>query len=279
MKRILLAAILFCASGCGDDSPTGPKAGDLLTAELPGGAEMELVWIEPGTFMMGSPQNEIDQLNTDGDTDWYSREGPQHEVTISRGFWLGEYELTQGQWKSTMGTTPWLDGDYVQSNANHPAVGLLWDEVQSFIDKLNEASGEEIYRLPTEAEWEYACRAGTETRWSFGNGESRLGDFAWYADNPLAGEERYAHAVGRKLPNPWGLYDMHGNVFELCRDWYGDYASEAQTDPVGPATGSFRVFRGGAFDNFGQAVRSAFRFSIPLYDREKYFGARLLRTR
>jgi len=239
------------------------------TFDLPGGATIEMVWIESGIFMMGSPATEPYR-----DDD----EGPQHEVTITKGFWLGKYEITQGQWEAVMGTTPWEGEGAVQKNPNHPAVYISWDDVvQVFIVKLNEAEGTWVYRLPTEAEWEYACRAGTTTLWSFGDDETHLGHYVWYSATALRVGEQYAHAVGTKWPNPWGLHDMHGNVYEWCQDWDGSYSSGAQTDPTGPATGYLRVVRGGDFDHDARYVRSAYRFRDSSTARRSSVGARLLR--
>ena len=141
--------------------PTGEPGshGGELVVSLPGGAEMEFVWISPGTFQMGSPNSEAGRN---------SNEGPVHEVEISQGFYLGKYEITQGQWESVMGETPWSGQSYVQSNSSHPAVYISWEDMRRFAAKLNSEAGEAVYRLPTEAEWEYACRAGTQTQWSFG---------------------------------------------------------------------------------------------------------------
>ena len=240
--------------------PSGQQVGQTQTFSLAGGARIEMVWIAPGSFMMGE-------------------EGSSHRVTLSQGFYLGKYEVTQGEWESVMGTQPWAGKNNVQANPNHPAVYISWDDVQAFIGKLNAAAGENIYRLPTEAEWEYACRAGTSTRWPFGEDESQLGDYAWYKDNAWDAGLEYAQPVGQKKPNPWGLYDMHGNVWEWCQDWYGDYSSNAQTDPMGPAASSIRVRRGGAFNYLAQYTRSANRYyDVPSH---RYFdvGFRLLRTR
>ena|GEM_PF-4388499 len=166
-----------------------------ITVALPGGATMEFVWIDPGTFFMGSAASELG-----------SNEEPQHEVTISQGFYLGKYEMTQGQWEAVMNTTPWSDRGADQSNPNFPAAPLSWHDVLEFAARLNNAAGEAIFRLPTEAEWEYAARAGTTTHWSFGDDEDELGAHAWYWDNTLGIEQPYFREVGSKRPNPWGLH-------------------------------------------------------------------------
>ena len=204
-----------------------------------------------------------------------------HEVEISRGFWLGKYEVTQGEWESVMGTTPWSGRNYVRSNSSHPAVYISWNNVQAFVDKLNVAAGSDVYRLPSEAEWEYACRAGTSTRWSFGDDESELTHYAWYRDNAWNAGERYAHAVGTKRANPWGLYDMHGNVWEWVQDWYSSsyYNSSPRVDPPGPTSGSARVRRGGRFYNSARLVRSAARDGYSPGGRNPYIGVRLVRIR
>ena len=243
-------------------------ANEEITVDLPGGATMEMVWIESGTFTMGSPSSE-----TDRDSD----EGPQHEVTISQGFYLGQYEITQAQWESVMGRNP---STFI--GPNRPVETLSWNEVQAFIHRLNETAGDSLYRLPTEAEWEYAARAGTTTRWSYGDEERQLGDYAWYFSNDKPDGTK---EVGTKLPNPWGLYDMHGNVFEWCQDWYGEnyYDSSPSVDPSGPSTGSFlaqfKVLRGGGFDYLARHVRSADRGGSGPYFRGGLFGVRLLRIK
>ena len=272
MKRKVVAlgltlTIVMALSGAHPGSVCGAseERGKPVTVHLPGGATMEMVWIEPGTFVMGSPEDEPGR---------YGHEGPQHEVTITQGFWLGKYELTQAQWESAMGTRPWAGEDHVREHPNHPAAYISWEDVQAFIAKLNEAEGSEVYRLPTEAEWEYACRAGTTTRWSFGDDESQLGEYAWYKANTWDVGEGYAHAVGTKLPNPWGLYDMHGNVFEWCQDWIGPYSGSPQTDPTGSTSGLRCVQRGGDFHYAAGYVRSALRLSSLPSDRYAAFGAR-----
>ena len=234
------------------------------------GVLMEFVWIKPGVFQMGSSSSESGRS---------SDEGPVHEVEISRGFWLGKYEVTQGQWEAVMGTRPWSGRGYVESDPSHPAVSISWNDVQSFISRLSDAAGDSLYRLPSEAEWEYACRAGSRTRWSFGDDESQLTDYAWYSASAWDVGEEYAHAVGTKWPNAWGLYDMHGNVYEWVEDWYGAdyYDVSPRVDPPGPSSGSYRVGRGGAFDNAAWAVRSADRSGFSPGLRGDDVGVRLLR--
>ena len=248
------------------------RAGVSQTFSLPGGASIDFVWIAPGVFQMGSPDTEAGR---------WEDEGPVHEVEISRGFWLGKYEVTQGEWEAVMGETPWSGWDYVRENPSHPAVYISWHDVQRFIGRLNAAAGDSLYRLPTEAEWEYACRAGTSTRWSFGDYESQLTGYAWYWDNACDVGECYGYAVGQKRPNPWGLYDMHGNVYEWVQDWYDfDYYNRSpRVDPPGPTSGSGRVIRGGGFVNYARYVRSAFRFNRSPDYRNFGIGVRLLRIR
>ena len=256
-------------------NPTLPPGIGLLTgglvASLPGGAEMAFAWIEPGVFQMGSPSSEKGH---------WRDEGPVHEVEISEGFWLGKYEVTQEQWEAVMGTTPWSGKSYALSDPSHPTVYISWDDVQEFIGRLN-AAGSAVYRLPSEAEWEYACRARSTTPWSFGDDERRLTHYAWYNDNAWDVGEEYAHAVGTKLPNAWGLYDMHGNVWEWVQDWYdgGYYNSSPRVDPPGPRSGSNRVVRGGAFTNNARNVRSANRNAYSPGARNVDIGVRLLRIR
>ena len=236
---------------------------------LPGGALMEFVWIPAGTFRMGAPSSEAGSRSDEA----------LHEVEISRGFWLGRYEVTQGQWEAVMGTSPWSGRDHVVSDLSHPAVSISWNAVQRFIGRLNAAAGDSLYRLPSEAEWEYACRAGSRTRWSFGDDESVLGNYAWYWDNAWDVGEEYAHAVGTKWPNAWGLYDMHGNVYEWVQDWYGSdyYDVSPRVDPRGPSSGSFRVGRGGSFGDSASDLRSADRSGFSPGGRGDDIGVRLLR--
>ena len=248
------------------------------TFSIPGGESMKFVWINPGIFSMGARLN---------DSEKQENESPQRPVEISEGFWLGTHEVTQGQWEAVMGGTEWAErwsGDLqVRQHPLHPAVMISWDEVQEFIARLNETAGDWKYRLPTEAEWEYACRAGTTTQWSFGDDESLLKDYAWYQGN-IEGNY-YARPVWMKEANPWGLHDMHGNVREWVHDWLGIYsytpgpASASFIDPQGPSTGSQRVIRGGSFAQPAQNLRSPYRRGKYPEDRDPETGFRLVRIK
>jgi len=248
------------------DGATGGRGtpADSITVTLSGSATMDFVYVAPGVFAMGSPSSEV------GRYDW---EGPQHEVTISKGFYLGKYEVTQAQWEAVMGNRPsCFSGD------NKPVEQVSWHDVHDFIKRLNVAAGDSLYRLPTEAEWEYACRAETTTRWSFGDDANQLRNHAWYRGNTTGLFRRSGTKnVGRKLPNPWGLYDMYGNVYEWCQDWYGHYSSSVQIDPVGSATGPGRVIRGGNSYDIIRSVRSADRGPALPNERNSGIGFRLLR--
>jgi formylglycine-generating enzyme required for sulfatase activity len=217
---------------------------------------MELVLIPAGTFTMGSEDGESD-------------ERPARQVTISRPFYLGKYEVTQGQWQAIMGNNPSL----FRGDPKLPVEQVWWSDVQAFIGKLNAKEGGNLYRLPTEAEWEYAARAGSTLAYGFGNEVSRLGEYAWYRDN--AGGK--THPVGQLKPNAWGLYDMHGNVMEWVQDWYGRYSDKPVTDPPGPPSGSHRMRRGGAWNSVATVCRSSNRYSVPGF-RDDFLGFRLVRT-
>lgn len=226
---------------------SSPRTNEALTIDLGSDAKLELLWIPPGEFMMGSLADEAGR---------HENEGPQHRVRISKGFWMGKYVVTQGQWELIMGNNP----SYFRSaGSNAPVEYVSWNECQVFLQKLNQrpdTSGHPIRaRLPTEAEWEYACRAGTTTRYGTGDEAADCDRAGWSAGN----SGRTTHPVGEKQANAWGLFDMHGNVWEWCQDWYGDYAAEAATDPAGPATGACRVVRGGAWTYSAGDCRSAYR--------------------
>ena len=234
----------------------------------------QFAWIEPGRFLMGSPESEPGRE---------SDEGPQHAVTIGRGFYLAKYPVTRGQWERVMGTAPWSQGSCAPSSPHHPAVYISWHDVQEFIGRLNAASSEQLYRLPTEAEWEYACRAGTTTSWSFGDDRSQLPAHACYLDSDGNAAAQDARAVGTRLPNPWGLHDVHGNVWEWCQDTYSPstYSESPGVDPPGPPGGpdSARVIRGGYFRYFTRHSRSAARNARRPDESHRGIGARVLMTK
>lgn len=218
-----------------------------------------MVFIPPGTFRMGSPSNEVGQL--DGDP--LSVEGPQMAVTISRGFWMGAYEVTQAEYLAVMGINP----SGFKGSLSLPVETVSWYNATNYCGKLTQRergagriATNSVYRLPTEAEWEYACRAWTSTRYSHGDDPdySELSKYAWYDQDSDAS----THPVGQKLPNPWGLYDMHGNAAEWCQDRYGAHPGGIATDPQGPATGSERVAHSGLWFRPSTYCRSAFRRGI-----------------
>ena len=256
-----------------DNAPDQTRQTPSTTQESPKSTlppiHMEFVKIPAGSFMMGTPKEQLDAIAGDNKDyrGWIEDETPQHRVTISKPFYMGKYEVTQAQWKAVMGENPSrFKGD------DRPVENVSWEDVQQFIQKLNEREGKEVCRLPTEAEWEYAARADTTTVYSFGDNASQLGDYAWYGENSGS----TTHPVGDKKPNAWGLYDMHGNVWEWAQDWYGPYTAEAVTDPSGPATGAYRVIRGGGWDRSARGARSARRYwSHPGY-RSDDLGFRCL---
>ncbi len=219
---------------------------------------MKMVWMPAGEFMMGSPSTE---RNRRGDE-------TQHRVRLTKGYYLGMHEVTQRQWQAVMGTNPGkFKGDDL------PVESISWNDAVEFCRKLSAKEGVE-YRLPTETEWEYACRAGSTGAYGFGDSDSGLGEHAWYDSN--SGYK--THPVGQKRPNAWGLYDMHGNVWEWCQDWYAAYTGGSVTDALGFPSGVYRVYRGGSWGRYPWDCRSARRdFGSPA-DRSNSQGFRLART-
>ena len=230
-----------------------------------GGVSQRFRWISPGRFLMGSP---VDEPERDGAE-------VQHEVALSRGFWLADTACTQAFWQAVTGSNP----SHFQGDARNPVEQVSWDDAQRFIGKLKSRLPGLPVRLPTEAEWEYACRAGTTTPFSFG--DQITPELVNYNGNyPYAGGEkgldRQTTVPVASLPaNPWGLYEMHGNVIEWCADWFGDYPAEPQVDPQGPQTGVYRVLRGGSWLDRGRLVRSALRHWFVAGYRYRRFGFRL----
>ncbi|MCR4573313.1 MAG: SUMF1/EgtB/PvdO family nonheme iron enzyme, partial [Lentisphaeria bacterium] len=273
------------------------KRWDNLTITLADDVKLELIWIPAGTFMMGSPEDESGR----------SKDETQHQVTLTKGFWIGKYPVTQAQYKAVVGTNPsyfkekkqvTVKGNFfdrllgnetkqvsqeVETSLVLPVETVSWDEANRYCSLLNKTHVSKVpsgfqFSLPTEAQWEYACRAGTTTPFNFGN--SLSGDKAncdgRYPYN--AGKGRYMDEtvpVGSYAPNAWGLCDMHGNVWEWCHDWCGKYPNGAVVDPTGPSSGSRRVLRGGGWYDFAVHCRSAYRFSSAPSLRNFSLGFRL----
>jgi len=250
---------LACLVAC-DDTVNG--VADTLSVFDPStttinGVEFAFVYVPAGSFTMG------DEFG-----DGYSDELPTHTVTLTQGFYLGKYEVTQAQWQAVMGSNP----SYFSScGGDCPVETVSWDDIQTFLTTLNTQTGQ-TYRLPTEAEWEYAAKGGPHggdgTKYA---GSDTVGDVAWYGDNSGS----TTHPVGTKAPNGLGLYDMSGNVWEWVQDWYGSYSADAVTDPTGPATGSYRVIRGGSWDSYALRARVSSRNYYWPGIRHYNFGFRL----
>ncbi len=242
--------------------PVPGKLGDTIIVPLPnlaaGAQPLEMVLIKSGRFLMGSPA-------TDPDHD--DDELPQHQVTLTYDFYISQYEITQAQWEAVMGTNP----STFPGRPDNPVDQLSYRDGLEFIRRLNQKYVGK-FRHPTEAEWEYACRAGTATRFYWGDDAKAIDPYAWYVGNTTE-----TMPVGSKQPNAWGLYDMAGNVFEWCSDWSNPYPLEAQTNPRGPAYGTYRVLRGGSWFHESILCRSASRFAVSGDVRFRYYGLRLVR--
>ncbi|MBP3694252.1 MAG: formylglycine-generating enzyme family protein [Thermoguttaceae bacterium] len=247
-----------------EDSGTARKAGDRMVKTVDG-IEYAFRWCPAGSFLMGSPSSEPGR--DDDET--------QHSVTLTRGFWMLETEVTQAMWQSVMGTTVRQQRDKADPDwslygegAEYPIYYVNWEESRTFCEQLSSKLGVQV-SLPTEAQWEYACRAGTT-----GAHAGDLDAMAWYYGN--SGSK--THPVGQKKANEWGLKDMHGNVWEWCSDWYAsDYYTESPTsDPTGPNSGSYRVFRGGGWDGDAGDCRSANRNCVVPGGRGNFLGFRIV---
>ena len=236
---------------------TQGDSGAVTEATFVNSVGMKFALIRPGSFMMGGSPHEIGQ-----DPD----EQPQHLVQISKPFYMQITEVTQQQWVAVMGDNPSF---FTDCGGDCPVEQVSWEDCQRFIRTLNEREKKDRYRLPTEAEWEYACRGGTTTAFAFG--DTLSADQANYdgnypyslsslgVDSSPGAYRRKTVKVGRFPPNAWGLRDMHGNVWEWCQDWYGNYQAQAVIDPTGPVSGSCKVIRGGGWNYFGRLCRSSFR--------------------
>ncbi len=240
------------------------------------GISAQFVGVRAGTFQMGSPASEK------------NRESDEiaHSVTLTKDFEIQQTEVTQAQWFLVMGYNPSsfkskdsCPEDYLEINGtalcpNHPVETVSWNDTQEFIKKINQGNDGYSYRLPTEAEWEYAARSGTQTAYSFGDDSGYLREYGWYYEN----SGNRTHAVGSKKGNSNDLYDVHGNVWEWVQDWYAGYPSSSQRDPMGGTSGSFRVLRGGSWSSGARYLRSAIRLDVGPGYRWSLVGFRLLRT-
>jgi len=246
-----LVAAMAGALRAGPPSPSGSR-GEAIVA---GATGLQLQWIPPGDFFLGDVH-----------------QAPITTVRITRGFWMGRFDVTQRQWQALMGSNP---SHFKDQGGDAPVENVSWDDAAAFCRAVNLREKAEgrlpegyEYRLPTEAEWEYACRAGTTGAYA---GDGVMDDMGWYARN----SGMHTHPVGQKLPNAWGLFDMEGNVWQWCLDWFGPYPGGVETDPAGPTSGSSRVYRGGCWFVVAEHCRSAFRFaSLPVL-RDYYLGFRI----
>ena len=237
-------------------SPSVASGSNAISIPVKDGISIEMVKVEAGTFMMGATP-EMEKPNSD--------EKPLHQVTLINDYYMGKYEVTQALWEAVMGSNPsYFKGD------NLPVEKVSWNDCQEFISKLNSLTGRK-FRLPTEAEWEYAARGGKKRRGYQYSGSSNITDVAWYDGN--SGSK--PHPVGTKQANELGIYDMSGNVHEWCSDWYGSYSSSSQTNPTGADSGSFRVFRGGGWGIYARGCRLSYRYIFTPDDRRSYLGLRL----
>ena len=233
------------------------SSGNTITIPVKDGISIDMVRVEAGTFTMGAT----------AETKYpYDCEKPTHRVTLTNDYYIGKYEVTQALWKAVMGKNPsFFKGD------NLPVEEVSWDDCQDFLSKLNRITGK-TFRLPTEAEWEYAARGGNKSRGYQYSGSNNLSDVAWYYDN--SGIK--THAVGTKQANKLGIYDMSGNVWEWCQDWYGAYSSSSQVNPTGANSGSRRVFRGGSWSDSDSRCRSSYRDESTPDNRFNHVGLRLV---
>ena len=237
-------------------SPSVASGGNAISIPVKNGISIEMVKVEAGTFMMGATSE------MENPTD---NEKPVHQVTLTNDYYMGKYEVTQALWQTVMGSNP---SEF--NGGTLPVETVNWNDCQEFISKLNSMTGRK-FRLPTEAEWEYAARGGKKSRSYQYSGSSNISDVAWYDGN--SGSK--THPVGTKQANELGIYDMTGNVWEWCQDWYGSYSSSSQTNPTGAVSGAHRVYRGGSWDFYAGRCRLSYRrYGTPDY-RNSILGLRL----
>lgn len=236
--------------------------GKTLSEEFIRGIMDNMVQIPEGSFLMGSNEGEDD-------------ERPIHNVMVD-SFYLCKFTVTQREWEEVMETTPWEDLKFICIHDNCPAVNINWYEAREFIQLLNRDSGQ-LFRLPTEAEWEYACRAGSSPALAHGVLKFNLHRYAWYYDNAFKKGEMYGHEVGLRRPNKWGIYDMQGNVYEWCNDWFrrNYYNKSPLHNPPGPRYGQYKVIRGGDWARTDYFLRVASRRHDSPHHRDSFVGFRL----
>jgi formylglycine-generating enzyme required for sulfatase activity len=304
---VAVAAWLAMTEARPDDAGSAPsRAADPMRGKDPGevrddnGLQLKLVWCPPGAFTMESVEVVTERHSAQSDELDDEIVGARKKserkvqkstiirpvkVALLKGYWLGKYEVTQSEWKRVMESEPWKGQEFTKEGADYPATFVSWNDAVHFCRKLTErerlagrlSSGWE-YTIPTEAQWERACRARTQTRFSFGDDDSKLREYAWYNDGDLDPDEAYAHRVGQKKPNPWGLCDMHGNVWEWCRDAHtpklpGGRDPEVKADEKTGDSG--RVYRGGSWYSVAAGCRSAYRDWSQPGNRYSYFGFRV----
>ena len=268
LAAIMLIVAVVCTAGCTKDPNNGGGGTLTFTAN---GVSFEMIYVKGGTFWMGAQSTNPSGQNFDSEAQ--SNESPVHQVTLS-SYYMGETEVTQALWQAVMGSNP----SYFMGDSQRPVEQVSWNDCQAFITKLNQQCAGQLngrqFRLPTEAEWEYAARGGKKSRgYKYSGSNNTLDNVAWYGDGDNSGGT--THAVGTKQANELGLYDMSGNVWEWCSDWYDGYSSSAQTNPTGPATGSFRVYRGGSWGDNGRDCRVSIRYGCTPDYTPINFGLRL----
>ena len=242
------------------EEPETPSANQSFTVN---GVTFTMIAVEGGTFKMGAQSSSSGGDNYDSDAE--SVESPVHDVTLS-SYYIGETEVTQELWEAVMGSNPSDFSGYPQ----RPVEIVSWNDCQTFIEKLNQLTGKN-FRLPTEAEWEYAARGGNKSQGYKYSGSNTIGDVSWYTDNSSS----TTHDVKTKQANELGIYDMSGNVWEWCHDWYGSYSSGSQTNPTGPSSGSYRVYRGGGWNDYAEGCRVSYRLRSNPGGWAGYLGLRL----
>ncbi|MGQ0636586.1 MAG: formylglycine-generating enzyme family protein [Planctomycetaceae bacterium] len=295
-----ITAVCISAAASADDTAKTDKAADPMRGTKAGqvrddnGLKMKLAWCPPGVVTM----EQIEEVDFTGlvetrvvdgkpvrvDKSGVPIPGPKTipvRVFLTRGYWLGKYEVTQAEWKQIMGTAPWKGQNATRDGDEFPVTCINWDDALEFCHALtlhertaNRLSNDWEYTLPTEAQWERACRARTETAFSFDDDESQLGDYAWFEGNAANLDEKYAHRVGQKKPNPWGLCDMHGNAWEWCRDFYM-VKPPGGRDPLVTTEYSRVAQRGGGWNNPASFCRSALRSNGPRATRNAAVGFRV----